>query len=1040
MRHHAWIGLALILSMGLPCAGADQAAEILTKTGVQGGLIVHLGCGDGRLTASLCAGDRFIVHGLDASAANVEAARALLRGKGLYGRASVGLFDGKRLPYVDNLANLVVADALGDVPMSEVMRVLAPEGAACIGGRKTVKPRPDDIDEWQQHFHGADNNAVAHDRVVGPPRHFQWIALPQWMRSHLTLPSINSLISSGGRLFTVEDRGSIEHPALPGKFALVARDAFNGIVLWKKPYPDWQPVNIYTKFTPAQLQRRLAAIGDTVYCTPGLNAPVTALDAATGKVLKVYEGTERTQEFAFDRGILYVVIGDPTDTLGIGNPKGGLGSSQFRPRDYSPEIPKLAKPVSSIVAVKADTGEKLWEKSGTDTAGYQGTSLAVRAGCAVYHTSDKLVCLDRTTGKQLWRISISFARSNQPGMSAALMLSDDAAYLADSKSLTAYSLTDGTKMWSAAAKLNHFKAPDVFLAAGVVWSNYNNGHDPKTGKIVKTLSQKMNGPMGHDRCYRNRITDRFYINTKTGGSDFLNLDKPAEFPHPWARSTCGIGHLPCNGLLYLGPPACSCCNWVMLNALNALAPEPGLKSSGQPIPVQRRDQLVKGKAYGRPANAEPAGPEDWPTYRHDTGRTGVTTAGAPKQLKPRWQAKLSTRASAPVIAAGKVYLADIDAHAVCALDASDGRELWRYTAGGRVDSPPTYYNGLLLFGSRDGWVYCLRASDGELAWKFRGLPDRKICAYEQIESVWPVNGNILVRDNVAYFAAGRNSFMDGGIFLFALDPRTGRVVHERHMYGPHGEDGFPVARSKLGLRGFKPDVFSSDEELLYLRHQAFGPDLRPLAPDEITRPHLIPSPGFLEAIPHHRTFWTIDTTIRYDITAGHGAVRGDILVMDGKRFYEVRGYVPGRASNFDPRPNGYTLFAGEYAKATPAPPRKAKPAATKKPTRKSKKPRPPAAMTATQRWSSHIPLTGKAMVLAGDTLFVAGTPVTFPANDLAKAYEGRMGGVLWVASAKTGEKLAEYKLESPPAWDSMIVANGRLYLVTQDGSIRCFGE
>jgi len=48
-------------------------------------------------------------------------------------------------------------------------------------------------------------------------------------------------------------------------------------------------VNIYTKFTPAQLQRRLVAVGDTVYCTPGYSAPVTALDAATGKVLKTYE-------------------------------------------------------------------------------------------------------------------------------------------------------------------------------------------------------------------------------------------------------------------------------------------------------------------------------------------------------------------------------------------------------------------------------------------------------------------------------------------------------------------------------------------------------------------------------------------------------------------------------------------------------------------------------------------------------------------------------------------------------------------------------
>ena len=72
-------------------------------------------------------------------------------------------------------------------------------------------------------------------------KRYQWVAEPQWMRSHMSMPSISSLVSSKGRLFTVEDRGSAEHPALPGKFALVARDAFNGILLWQQPFPDWHP-------------------------------------------------------------------------------------------------------------------------------------------------------------------------------------------------------------------------------------------------------------------------------------------------------------------------------------------------------------------------------------------------------------------------------------------------------------------------------------------------------------------------------------------------------------------------------------------------------------------------------------------------------------------------------------------------------------------------------------------------------------------------------------------------------------------------------
>ena len=72
----------------------------------------------------------------------------------------------------------------------------------------------------------------------------------------------------------------------------------------------------------------------------------------------------------------------------------------------------------------------------------------------------------------------------------------------------------------------------------------------------------------------------------------------------------------------------------------------------------------------------------------------------------------------------------------------------------------------------------------------------------------------------------------GGIFLFGLDPLTGRVVHERHMYGPYDAEGYPIITSQIasgsGLDGSKNDVFFTDGELLFLRQQAFRPDLSPL--------------------------------------------------------------------------------------------------------------------------------------------------------------------------------------------------------------------
>ena len=67
---------------GLPNLGADEspsvqplAERILAAAGVKGGIIVHLGCGDGRLTAALRASDAFTIHGLERDPALVKAAR-----------------------------------------------------------------------------------------------------------------------------------------------------------------------------------------------------------------------------------------------------------------------------------------------------------------------------------------------------------------------------------------------------------------------------------------------------------------------------------------------------------------------------------------------------------------------------------------------------------------------------------------------------------------------------------------------------------------------------------------------------------------------------------------------------------------------------------------------------------------------------------------------------------------------------------------------------------------------------------------------------
>ena len=91
MAHHKIMPTVCFALTLIPLASGGRAAEqqlakeVLAATEVQGGLIVHVGCGDGKLTAALRANDSYIVHGLDSDPANVAAAREHIQSRGLYG-------------------------------------------------------------------------------------------------------------------------------------------------------------------------------------------------------------------------------------------------------------------------------------------------------------------------------------------------------------------------------------------------------------------------------------------------------------------------------------------------------------------------------------------------------------------------------------------------------------------------------------------------------------------------------------------------------------------------------------------------------------------------------------------------------------------------------------------------------------------------------------------------------------------------------------------------------------------------------------------
>jgi hypothetical protein len=200
--------------------------------------------------------------------------------------------------------------------------------------------------------------------------------------------------------------------------------------------------------------------------------------------------------------------------------------------------------------------------------------------------------------------------------------------------------------------------------------------------------------------------------------------------------------------------------------------------------------------------------------------------------------------------------------------------------------------------------------------------------------------------------------------------------------------------------------------------------------------HLFSAAGFLDGTWWHRTYWLIGTTMGTNYAGwpnmGNRLPSGRLLVVDGETVYgfglnqyahtgahvgidaeTIYNYQPNQDA--DHRFTYYHAFAMEKRRRN----------VDLKPVKQ-------------YQWSVKLPVLARALVLAGDTLFFAGPPDIFASDDPTGAWEGAKGGALLAVSAREGKTLAQYDLASPPVFDGMAAANGRLYLATMDGRIVCF--
>lgn len=246
-----------------------------------------------------------------------------------------------------------------------------------------------------------------------------------------------------------------------------------------------------------------------------------------------------------------------------------------------------------------------------------------------------------------------------------------------------------------------------------------------------------------------------------------------------------------------------------------------------------------------------AAADDWPMWRGNASRGGIVTADPPASLNLQWvrqfrqpqaawpasQSKLQFDAVlAPIVVGRHLIVASNENDSVAAYDTATGKQAWRFFTEGPVRLAPAAADGSVCVGGDDGWLYCLDAQSGELNWKFQGGPSsRKIIGNDRLISTWPVRGGPVIADGTVYFTAGIWPFM--GVFVHAVDLQSGEVKWTNSETGsswithPHGAPSFgsiapqgylAVAGDYLIVPGGRslPAVF--DRRTGKLKHFDFG--------------------------------------------------------------------------------------------------------------------------------------------------------------------------------------------------------------------------
>ncbi len=326
----------------LAAAKVWRAEDVFEVSGNRRGLFVVVG-DDAKLALELASAEPVIMFVVTAPE-KLEETRKRIVEAGLHGRVTAATHADGRLPLIDNLAALVVADldTLPQVKREECLRVVRPRGKLLTkrGGRwgATEKPRPEGVDDWPQYHHDAAMTDRSDDMLAGPAEGIQWLAGDNSIQ-----PAKMGARVVGSLILHVDERG------------VAARDAYSGLPVWRRV--DLKPSNRYSFLADDQRVYLIPRKNDRSGALP---SHMAALDLQTGKDVLTY-----------------------TEGIKLGWAMAGI----------TPEENKKLE--------RTDRGQSKRNRARAEKS-YDSAQVRLANGVLLQTRHGEMVALDAATGRRLW--------------------------------------------------------------------------------------------------------------------------------------------------------------------------------------------------------------------------------------------------------------------------------------------------------------------------------------------------------------------------------------------------------------------------------------------------------------------------------------------------------------------------------------------------------------------------------------------------------------------------------------------------------------